>query len=36
MHFSWGAGILLGCIEFGPPVEAIKRGARVRKPEERY
>ena len=33
MHFSWGAGFLLGCVKFGPPVDAIKRGARVRKPE---
>jgi hypothetical protein len=23
MHFSWGAGFLLGCVKFGPPVEAI-------------
>ncbi|HKH40974.1 MAG TPA: glycosyltransferase family 2 protein [Solirubrobacterales bacterium] len=24
MHFSWGAGFLLGCVKFGPPVEAIR------------
>lgn len=23
MHFSWGAGFLVGCVKFGPPVEAI-------------
>lgn len=28
MHLSWGAGFLLGCIRFGPPVEAVKRAAR--------
>jgi succinoglycan biosynthesis protein ExoA len=36
MHFSWGAGFLLGCVRFGPPLEAIKRVARVTKPEERH
>jgi succinoglycan biosynthesis protein ExoA len=24
MHFSWGAGFLLGCVKFGPPFEAIR------------
>jgi hypothetical protein len=22
MHLSWGAGFLLGCVRFGPPVAA--------------
>lgn len=25
MHFSWGAGFLLGCLRFGPPVAALAR-----------
>jgi succinoglycan biosynthesis protein ExoA len=33
MHLSWGAGFLLGCLRFGPPVEAIKLTVAAKKPE---
>jgi succinoglycan biosynthesis protein ExoA len=33
MHLSWGAGFLLGCVKFGPPVEAIKCAVNAKKPE---
>jgi hypothetical protein len=25
MHLSWGAGFLIGCVRFGPPVAALAR-----------
>ncbi len=31
MHLSWGAGFLLGCVKFGPPVEAIKSAVTVKR-----